>query len=70
MFCSIAQHRHERGAFQGLYRRREKVPGLMIQDRFSDEGWEKGNFGNRWVKTGWSPYGACLSDITLEGNFR
>ncbi|SKB00376.1 hypothetical protein SAMN05421862_11583 [Pseudomonas extremaustralis] len=37
---------------------------------FLGEGWEKGNFSNWQVVTGWNPYRAWLSDITLEGNIR
>jgi hypothetical protein len=37
---------------------------------FPGEGWEKGNFSNWPVITGWSPYRAWLSVITVEGNIR
>jgi len=38
--------------------------------RFSNVGWEKGNFGKRGIEMGYSPCGASPLVITSRGNFR
>lgn len=48
----------------------KKTPKRSAHGYFSGEGWGKGNFSNRYVRTGWSPYRTWLSAITMEGNIR